>query len=248
MNTLVCMLAVLGNGTGSDANIPKIDNLTMTYEGTSTETESDIKVSINGPTLPTYTENITIGYECSVSGSNIVELGMLVTLKQFVTDGNITTANLNVTDAENNTQYIKKACINDATTISSIVEKGIFYANVGSISPEYYGARYIVRVYAKDSAGNVYYSTSTEDASKGLSGDGYAENSVISVVKAYLEFCIENQVVGIGDVASLDSGVLTYTDAYHPSTDGGQNLIEWLSTKSTDIASKVAEVKATTEQ
>ena len=202
---------------------------------------SHIKVSIDGPVLPKSDAAQTIGYQCTVNSadvSKIAEIGMLVTLREYVTAGNVTTADMLETIAEGKTQYIKKAAITDADAILEIVNNGttpgVFFANVGNVPSDYYGARYIVRLYAKDTQGNVYYS-------------GCAENSVISVVKDYLEFCVDNNVSGINDVVSKDADKLVYTAAYNPGVlnDNGAELIQWLNDNVDAIKNKVAEVSAT---
>lgn len=250
----VCLLVPIYTNTGVYANLPKIDNLTLTYEGTDSEDVSDINVSIAGAVLPKYNEDTTaqtLGYQCTVSGedvADITELGILITLKQFVTNENITLEDVEESIAAENVSYIKKAYITDEDTIARIVESGTFYANVGNIPTEYYGARYVVRVYVKDASGNVYYSTSEEDADKGLSG-GYAENSFISVVKSYLEFCYENEISNITDVVTeiSDTGQFTYGENYNPVDDNAKAVLDWLNSNYDAIKTKVEEL-TTAEQ
>ena len=210
--------------------------------------EKDVSVKINGAVLPVVENGKTtqtIGYQCQVTGvqADISEIGILVTARQYLTNGKVSESDLRVDIAADKANYIKTASITDGETISSIVNNngGTFYANVGSIAEGNYGSRYVVRVYVKDSAGFVHYSD-------------LEESSVISVAKKYLTYCYDKKMTGIADVLKGigANGKMYYDEAYHPGylrsvngeikADKGVSLLQWLNSNKSNIENLVNNV------
>lgn len=189
---------------------------------------ADYTPVINGATIRR-SGTQTLAFRCAVGAVNarkqVVDCGIIVTANSYLADGYVLDKDLTV-DSTNDLVIV--APLEGATNITSGYE---FTVNIGNITADKYGVRYVAKVYVKYSDGTVEYSdTETK--------------SVISVAKAIAVWTFENyenidDEYGVGDITEIIESVAqdgTITYAYDVASDNGAKILEYLETNNTAIA------------